>query len=118
VERVSNQNQSQNQNQNQNQTQKYRTAPTRRPDMVILEHDHTAQIVSMRVHAADHHAVLLHEPEPGRGFARAGDGAFPALCSGEVAEPAGATSDSEKRITGEPAGGHDEDLCRRTEDVG
>lgn len=70
--------------------------------MVILEHDHTAQIVSMRIHAADHHAVLLHEPESGRGLARAGDGAFPALCSGEVAEAARATAVSENRRSAEP----------------
>jgi hypothetical protein len=33
------------------------------PDMVVLEHDHRAQIVSMSVDPSHQHTVLLHQPE-------------------------------------------------------
>ena len=45
------------------------TKHTTRPDVVILEHDHTGQIVAMCVDAPDEHAVLLYESESGRGLA-------------------------------------------------
>lgn len=43
------------------------------PDVVILEHDHGAEVHPMAVCAADQHAVLLDEAEAGRGLARAGE---------------------------------------------
>lgn len=42
------------------------------PDVVVLEHDHGAQVHAVAVGAADQHAVLLDQAEPGRGLARAG----------------------------------------------
>lgn len=45
------------------------------PDVVVLEHDHGAQVHAVAVCAADQHAVLLDQAEPGRGLARAGQGA-------------------------------------------
>ena len=36
-----------------------------RPDVVVLEHDHAAQVVAVHVDASDEHAVLLHVPETG-----------------------------------------------------
>lgn len=41
------------------------------PDVVVLEHDHGAQVHAVAVGPADQHAVLLDEAEPGRGLARA-----------------------------------------------
>lgn len=43
------------------------------PDVVVLEHDHGAQVHAVAVRAADHHAVLLDQAEPGGGLARAGE---------------------------------------------
>jgi hypothetical protein len=36
---------------------------TVRPDVVVLEHDHGTEVVSVRIDSADHHAVLFNEPE-------------------------------------------------------
>lgn len=55
--------------------------------MIILEHDHARQIVSVRVDPAHEHPVLLHEPEPRRRLARAGDDAFVAVSSRKVLDP-------------------------------
>lgn len=40
--------------------------------MVVLQHDHAAQVHAVRVGPAHQHAVLLHEPEPGRRLPRPG----------------------------------------------
>jgi hypothetical protein len=61
---------------------------TASPDMIVLEHDHTAQIVSMWVHPANHHPVLFHGTEAGGSLAGSSDGAFPSGRGGEVTEPA------------------------------
>ena len=47
------------------------TAATR-PDVIVLEHSHRAEVLSVRITAPDQHAVLLHQPEPWRRLARAG----------------------------------------------
>ena len=39
---------------------------TSAPDVVVLEHDHRAEVVAVRVDAADQHAVLLDEAEAWR----------------------------------------------------
>ena len=58
--------------------------------MVVLEHDHATEIVSVRVDAADHHAVFLDETEPGGGLSGSGDFALPSGLSGEITESFGA----------------------------
>ena len=58
--------------------------------MVVLEHDHATEIVSVRVDAADHHAVFLDETETGGGLSGSGDLALPSGLSGEVTESFGA----------------------------
>jgi len=42
-----------------------------RPHVVVLEHDHRAEVVAVHVAAADGHRVFLDDAEPGRCFARA-----------------------------------------------
>lgn len=42
-----------------------------RPHVVVLEHHHRAQVHAVPVRAARQHAVLFHQPEPGRRLARA-----------------------------------------------
>jgi hypothetical protein len=33
------------------------------PDVVVLEHDHAAEIIPMGIDSTDEHSVLLHDPE-------------------------------------------------------
>lgn len=49
------------------------------PDVVVLEHRHMAQVMAMRIGAADEDPVLLDKAEPRGGFAGAGEGAVPAM---------------------------------------
>lgn len=49
------------------------------PDVVILEHGHGAEVVAVRVGAADEDAVLFHEAEAGGRFAGSGQSAGPAV---------------------------------------
>ena len=56
------------------------------PNVVVLEHDHAAEIVTVRIDTTDHHAVLFDESEPGRRLARPGDLALPAGLTCEVTE--------------------------------
>ena len=46
------------------------------PDVVVFEHRHGAEVVSVRVAAADQHAVFLDKPETGCGLAGSGEGAI------------------------------------------
>lgn len=50
-----------------------------RPDMVILEHGHGAEVVAVGVGAADKKAVFLDDAEARRGLAGAGERALPAV---------------------------------------
>ena len=52
--------------------------------MIILEHDHARQIVSVRVDPAHKHAILLHEPKSRRCLARPSDDALVAVRAREV----------------------------------
>ena len=52
--------------------------------MVVFEHDHAAEIVSMRIDAADHHAILFNETEAGSGLSGSGDLALPTGLTGKV----------------------------------
>jgi hypothetical protein len=52
--------------------------------VVVLEHDHARQIVSMRVDAPDQHPVLFDQPEPGSGLSRSGNDAFVACVAREI----------------------------------
>lgn len=38
-------------------------ARTGRPDMVVLEHNHAGQIVSVRVNSSDQHPILFNKAE-------------------------------------------------------
>lgn len=49
------------------------------PDVVVLEHRHMAQVMAMRICAADKDPVLLDEAEPRRSLAGAGEGTIPAM---------------------------------------
>lgn len=49
------------------------------PDVVILEHGHGAEVVAVRVCAADEDAVFLDEAETGGCFAGSGEDAVPAV---------------------------------------
>lgn len=62
---------------------------SRRPDVVILEHDHAREVMSVRINSADHHAVFFDKTEAGRGLACAGDGAGPAGIGGDIFESLG-----------------------------
>lgn len=56
------------------------------PDMVVLEHGHGAEVVAMRVRAADKNAILLHEPEARGVFAGSGDDSLPAMGAEDLDE--------------------------------
>ena len=47
-------------------------APTASHDVVILEHDHGTEIMSVWINPADKHPVLLNQAKARRGFAGAG----------------------------------------------
>ena len=61
--------------------------PTRSPDVVVFEHDHTAQIVPVRIHSANHHPVFLNESESRCRLSRAGDHAMPVRRASKVPKP-------------------------------
>lgn len=71
------------------------------PDVVVLEHDHGAQVHAVAVGAADEHAVLLDQPEAGRRLPGAG----------EVAAEAGAPQVDQE------AAAHARDAAAPREDV-
>jgi hypothetical protein len=50
--------------------------------VVVFQHDHTAQVVAVRVNATNEHAVLLDKAETGSRLASAGDDALPAVRAG------------------------------------
>lgn len=52
--------------------------------MVILEHDHTGEIVAVTVDPAYEHAVLLHESEARRRLARASNDPFVSTATSDV----------------------------------
>ena len=41
---------------------------TFRPDVIVLEHDHTTQVVAMSVNPAYEHSIFLHYSESGGRF--------------------------------------------------
>jgi hypothetical protein len=66
--------------------------------MIILEHDHTAQIMPVRIDPAHQHTILLYQSETWRGLARTGDNALPACCAGGIAESAGPIDQSSSSL--------------------
>ena len=60
--------------------------PTSRPDVIVLEHDHTAQIVSMGINTPYHHSVLLHQPETRCRLSRTGYRSLPSSLSRSISE--------------------------------
>lgn len=89
------------------------------PYMVVLEHDHRAQIHAVGVGAAYQHAVFLDEAEPGRGLARAGENSRvsrSADAPDEVAAGAGDTGTAGERVEGDALA--EEDAADRSADRG
>lgn len=71
------------------------------PYMVVLEHNHGAQVHAVGVGAADQHAVLLNEAETGSRLARAGENSLvsrSADAPDEVAAAAGDTGTAGKGV--------------------
>lgn len=46
------------------------------PDVVVLEHCHGGEVLTVGVAAADYHAVFFDEAEARGGFSGAGEGVF------------------------------------------
>lgn len=57
------------------------------PDVVVLQHDHRREVVTVRVDTTDEHAVLLDKAEAGSRLAGTSDQALPSLSTSHVAEP-------------------------------
>lgn len=89
------------------------------PYMVVLEHDHGAQVHAVGVGAANQHAILLDEAETGRGFARAGENSRVsrrADAPDEVAAGAGDTGTAGEGVEGDALA--EEDAADRSADRG
>lgn len=73
------------------------------PDVVVLEHDHGAEVHAVRVGASDQHSVLLNQAEPGRRLSRAGDDTPVSGFAGNRHQPLAPRSDAgapRKRVQG------------------
>lgn len=66
------------------------------PDMVVLQHHHSTEVLSMHGHAANQHGVLFHQTEARCGFARAGHFSGPTSGCGGWLE--------QRRARGDPRG--------------
>lgn len=55
--------------------------------MVILEHNHAAQVIAMCVNTSDKHAVFLDNPEAGRCLSCSRYNAFPAALLRFIRQP-------------------------------
>lgn len=89
------------------------------PDVVVLEHGHRAEVVAVRVRAADEDAVLLHDAEAGRRLAGSREDAIPAARAEGLDQ--GCALGCDARAAGEDVQSHpfaEEDLPHGTSDCG
>lgn len=64
------------------------------PDVVVLEHDHGAEVHAMRIGASNQHAIFLNEAEPGSCLSRACDDTLVSGVAGDRHQPLTPRSDT------------------------
>lgn len=62
------------------ETDSYVGRHTFRPDMIILEHDHTTQVIPMRIDPSNEHTILFYHSKSRRRLSSSGNDALEIAC--------------------------------------